>query len=124
MEVGWSHRERKKQRGDLTTVIHHLWGVGEKVEPDSSWRHIARGNRRKLQRGKFWLERKKNIHRGDGEALELVPGEAMGSLLWEVFIAQLDQPSATCSSFAGQPGSKQGLARRPWTRSLLPKAAL
>lgn len=54
----WSCLEGKKQKGDLTTVIHHLWRAGEKVEPDSSWKHIARGNRHKLQQGKFWLERK------------------------------------------------------------------
>lgn len=122
--MGWSHPERKKQRGDLTTVIQQLHAVGEKVEPGSSWRHIATGNRRKLQRGKLWLEGKKNIHGGDGEALEPVPGKVVESLLWEVLIAQLDQHLATCSSFAGQPSSKQGLDRRPWTRSLPPKAAL
>lgn len=55
-------------------------GADEKVEPDSSWRDRARGNRRKSQRGKFWLERKKNAHHGDRETLEPVPGvSALGS---------------------------------------------
>lgn len=99
-------------------------GVDEKVEPDSSWRYRARGNRHKSRRGKFWLERKKNAHHGDRETLELVPGEMEGSLLWGVLVAQLDQPSAACFSFSGQPGAEQGLDRRPWARSLLPKAPL
>lgn len=69
----------EEAKGDLTTVIHHLRGVGEQVDPVSSWRHIARGNRRKLQRGKFWLEGKKNVHGGDGEALGGGGISALGS---------------------------------------------
>lgn len=48
----------------------------------------------------------------------------LGSLLWGALIAQLDQPSAACFSFSGRPGAEQGLDRRPWARSLLPKAPL
>lgn len=67
------------------------------------------------------LVRKKNVHHGDGKALEPVHEEAVGALPWEVVMAELDQPSAIWSSFAGQPTSKKGLDRRPWSRYLLPK---
>lgn len=40
------------------------------------------------------LVRKKNVHHGDGKALEPVHGEAVGTLPWEVLMAELDQPSA------------------------------
>lgn len=54
-----SHLERKKQRGGLATVIYLLWGTGEEVGPEPSWRHIARGNRHKLQREVLVREKEK-----------------------------------------------------------------
>lgn len=86
----WSRLEGKKQRGDITTVIHHLWRVGEKVEPDFLKAH----SKRQQVAAREVLVRKKNVHHGDGKALEPVHGEAVGTLPWEVLMAELDQPSA------------------------------
>lgn len=67
-------------------------------------------------RGKFWLQRNTNVHHGDSEALDLLPGKVVGSLLWETLIAHLHSPSAYLLNFAGQLGSKQGMGRRlDWT---------
>lgn len=49
-------------------------------------------------RGELRLERKKNVHHGDSEALDLLPGEVVGSLLWKTPTAYLDQASASYST--------------------------
>lgn len=101
MEKGWSHLDRKKQSGDLAPVIHHPHRGGEKVKPDSTWKHIATGT--SCSKG---LEEVKNVHHGDDEVLELVPVEAVGSLLWEALIALQISPATS----------------RGWTDTLDPSA--
>lgn len=51
--------ERKKQRRGLATLIHLLWEAADKVGPDPSWRHIAKGNRQKSQRGVLVRDKEK-----------------------------------------------------------------
>lgn len=56
--VPFGEQEAKGGAG-LATVIHPLWGAGEKVGPDPSWRNIARGNRHKLQMDVLVREKEK-----------------------------------------------------------------
>lgn len=109
-----SHLESKKQKGEWVWLLSST-PCGGLVR---KWGQTLLGETQQEATGTncrwmFWLERKKNVHPGDSEALGLLPGEVVGSLLWETLTAYLDWPSATCSTLQASLAPSRGCTGGP-----------